>query len=97
MTDLARTQHAITRLAQRGIKLDDIPFIMAFGTEVTDGFLVREKDVRAIEHSMKAFVQRLRLLQGKRIVTRDGCLITGFHASEKQARKLLCRNDQRSY
>lgn len=42
--DLSPTSHAILRLAQRGIATDDIGLILPVGTEISDGYLVREKD-----------------------------------------------------
>jgi hypothetical protein len=69
MAALALTSHAITRMAQRGIHPDDLDLILAVGTEVGDGILVRKKDVALVEHQMKAFLKRLRRIQGKRLVS----------------------------
>lgn len=92
MSDLHLSQHALTRMAQRGIRASDIALMMTFGTEVNDGFLVRDKDVQAIEREVKAFLQRLRQMQGKRLIARDGTLVTAFHATERQTRRLLQTN-----
>jgi activator of HSP90 ATPase len=82
-------------MAQRGIQADDIELIMTFGTEVHEGFLVRDKDIQEIERVLKRLVQRLQRVRGKRIVTREDTLVTAFHARGRQARELL-RESKRS-
>ena len=47
MSDLRLTQHALARMAQRGIQPSDIPFILAVGSEVPDGLMVLKSDVLA--------------------------------------------------
>jgi hypothetical protein len=44
MTTLVLTGHAAMRMAQRSIKLKDAELIALIGTEVADGYLVRDKD-----------------------------------------------------
>lgn len=89
MNNLQHSRHAITRMAQRGVQADDIELIMTFGTEVQDGFLVRDKDIQEVERVLKHLVQRLRHIKRKRIVAREDTLITVFHATDRQARTLL--------
>lgn len=50
MLDLQPTHHALARMAQRGIRVEDLPLICAIGTEVPEGLLVTEKDVANLEH-----------------------------------------------
>jgi len=87
----ALTQHAITRAAQRGIAHSDIELIALMGTEVEDGYLVREKDYVEAELIVKAFLQRLRHLVGKRVVLTSGRIITAYHASNSHQRRLRRR------
>jgi len=89
MAAISITGHALTRMAQRGIRSDDLDFILAVGTEVDDGILVRRKDVLLIERQMKALLKRLRRIEGKRLVVADGHLITAYHASDDQQSRLL--------
>lgn len=85
MPDLQQTQHAIVRMAQRGIQPDDLPWIMAIATEVPEGLLVTNKDIAEIERHVKAFTQCLRHINGKLLIARDGALITAYHATKRQA------------
>ena len=53
-------KHAGIRLAQRSIPLKAVDLIALIGTEVADGFLVRNKDCEAIEHQLKQLRDRVR-------------------------------------
>lgn len=83
------TKHATKRMAQRGIKLRDAGLIEFIGTPVDDGYLVRAKDCQAAEREIKKLLSRIRRLQGKRLVTAEGRILTAFHASRRQERRLL--------
>lgn len=86
---LFSTPHAVVRVAQRGIRDDDLQLIMSIGTEVEGGILVREKDYLAIEQDVKSRLTRLRRLVGKRIVFKGDVLLTAYHARPAKARRLL--------
>jgi hypothetical protein len=89
MADLVITRHAITRMAQRSIRLRDVDLIEIVGTKVENGYLVREKDYQAAERAIKKVLERLSRLRGKRLVVSDGRVVTAFHASTRQQRRLL--------
>jgi len=89
MGALSITNHALTRMAQRGIRSNDLDLILAVATEVDDGLLVRRKDVLLIERQVKALLKRLHRLEGKRLVVSDGHLVTAYHASAPQQSRLL--------
>lgn len=89
MTALSISTHAFARMAQRGIQPDDVDLILALGTEVDDGVLVRRKDVAVIEREMKALLKRLRRIEGKRLVVANGHLVSAFHATEREQSRLL--------
>ena len=91
MTDLTVTSHAITRMAQRAILPSDLDIILAFGSEVEGGFLVRESDADCAERAIRNLLKRLQKIKGKRIVTTDGRLDTAYHASSREQRRLLRR------
>ena len=57
MTNLVLTDHAVLRLAQRGIVPSDLDLIMAIGSEVEDGFLVLKKDIQVVEHALRAILK----------------------------------------
>jgi hypothetical protein len=89
MTPPALTNHAITRLAQRGMSLSNVELITVIGSEVRDGYFVRTKDCQAVERELKQLIRRIRRLKGKRIVVADGRVITAFHAKPREERRLL--------
>jgi hypothetical protein len=88
------TKHATTRMAQRGIQLKDAELIELIGTPVNDGYLVRAKDYQAAEREIKELLARMRRLQGKRLVTAEGRVLTAFHASRREERRLLRHSDK---
>ena len=89
MTELSFSNHAVVRMSQRNILPNDLDLILAIGSEVEDGYLVRTKDVQGIEKSLRALLKRLKKIQGKRLVVADGCIITAFHAADREQRRLL--------
>ena len=89
MTTLMLTRHAAMRMAQRSIQLKDAELIALVGTQVEDGYLVREKDYQEIETDLKHLLVRLRRIVGKRLVVADGQVVTAYHASSKYQRRLL--------
>ena len=95
MTSLIPTQHAVVRMAQRGIPAKDADLIALIGTEVGDGYLVRHKDVQAAEREVKKLLARIRRLIGKRLVTIDGRIVTAYPATHQQERRLMRRVRER--
>jgi hypothetical protein len=89
VTTLSLTRHAALRLAQRSIRLKDAELIALVGTEVEDGYLVRAKDYQEIEAEIKGLLQRLRRTIGKRLIVADGQIVTVYHASKRQHRRLV--------
>ena len=92
MGNLALSQHAIIRMAQRGIDMSDIDLIMAIGSEVDDGVFVRRKDVEALEHGARSLLRQLKRVRSKRLVLAQDCLVTAYHASRPEEHRLLWRN-----
>jgi hypothetical protein len=89
MSMLTITGHAAIRMAQRAIRIRDAELIALIGTEVEDGYLVREKDYQQVECTLKELLSRFRLLVGKRLVVADGSIVTAYHVSRRQQRRLL--------
>lgn len=83
------TRHAAQRFAQRGILTSEADLILAIGSEVDDGYLVRAKDRQAAERILKAMLARIRRVEGKRLVVADGRIVTGYRASRRGTRRLL--------
>lgn len=89
MSDLDFTDHAVVRMAQRGLLLSDVELIMTVGSEVEDGVFVRRKDVQAFERAVRNIMRRLKKVEGKRLVVTNGCLVTPFHASLQEQHRLM--------
>jgi len=89
MNTLTLTNHAVVRMAQRGIMTKDSELIVLIGTEVDDGYLVLSRDYQEVERALKTFLQRCRRIVGKRLVVTNGHIVTAYHPSKKCQRKLL--------
>jgi hypothetical protein len=88
MTAFTVTDHATIRMAQRGMSLRDAELAVLIGTEVDDGYLVLAKNCKKLESELKALLDRVRRLQGKRLVTANGRILTAYYASKRRARRL---------
>lgn len=88
MNDLSLTTHAVTRMAQRAILPTDLDIILAFGSEVEGGILVKEKDAECAERALRNLLKRVQKMKGKRIVMADGCLVTAYHATDREQHRL---------
>jgi hypothetical protein len=93
MTAFTMTGHAAIRIAQRGISLADAELAALIGTDVGDGYLVLAKNCQTLESELKALLDRVRKLQGKRLVTANGRIVTAYYASKRRKRRLM-RNAQ---
>ena len=89
MSSSRLTRHAIERLAQRGMSASDVELIEMIASEVPDGYLVAPKDRQAVEHDLRKLIERIRRLEGKRIVVAGGRVITAFHATRREERRLM--------
>lgn len=74
-------------MAQRGIR--DCELIVLLGTEVEDGYVVRSKEVQEFARALKALLDRIKRIEGKRLVIKTGQVVTAYHASKTQERRLL--------
>lgn len=91
MSPLTLTHHAAERIPQRSLRINDPDLIALIGTAVEDGYLVRTKDYQEIERALKQLLQRFRRLIGKRVVVADGRIVTAYHATKSNERRLLRR------
>jgi hypothetical protein len=91
MSALTLTQHAVLRMSQRSIRLEDLELAEFIGTEVEGGCLVRRKDVQAFERALKKLVGQARRLSGKRVVRAGDVIVSAYHATRGKERRLLRR------
>jgi hypothetical protein len=100
MTSNRLTHHALMRMAQRGLKGEDMDLIMWMGTEVEGGYLVRDKDFEAFRQDVMAWVKQLldraRRLVGMRSVAEGALIVTAYRAGPAKGRWLLRHVEQRA-
>lgn len=77
MSALTLTQHAILRMSQRGIRPNDLELIESIGTEVEGA------------RELKTLRDQVRRLVGKRVVRAGDAVVTTYHASRTDERRLL--------
>lgn len=95
MSPAAISQHALTRMSQRAFQEDDLDLIRMIGSEVDDGFMVLNRDRQAAERVLKALLQKIRRLDGKRVVVAGGRVVTVYRANGGKQRRLVRRTEQR--
>jgi hypothetical protein len=89
------TRHAIARMTQRAIRSEDVDLIIAIGTEIENGYLVRTKDCQEALRELKRLLHQVRRLEGKRIVTAGERIVTTYLARPKTLRRLLRGAEER--
>jgi arginase family enzyme len=76
-------------MAQRGIRQSDLDLILQLGSEVEGGLIVREKDFRQFERKLRREIEHASRLVGKRLVLGGDHLVTAYHASRADTKRLL--------
>ena len=96
MNDLIYSQHARTRMQQRGIRKADIPIILEYGTQIDDEtYFMRNRDaVREIE-TRKREIQALSRLVNRKVVIREGRVITAYPSNPSDQKRTLRRGRQK--
>ncbi|WP_429819118.1 hypothetical protein [Ensifer sp. B1-9] len=88
------SKHAVIRARQRGYSRHDITFVIEHGTEVPDGFFLREKDVQSMiqrkELPSKRLAERAIKLAGTFVpMTTDGCAASVYRPCARKCKHLL--------
>jgi hypothetical protein len=86
---IALTNHAVVRARQRGLRKEDVDFILRVGTDIGDGVMLTVKDAQEIITEAKRIINRAERLKNVRVVAADGKVITAFHATRRQQRYFL--------
>ncbi len=96
MTDIIYTRPAKTRMQQRGIRKSDIPIILACGTKI-DGetYFMRNRDANREIEIRKREIQTLSRLANRKVVIRDGRVITAYPSSSNDQKRTLRRGRQK--
>ena len=96
MTDIAYTRHAETRMQQRGIRSGDITLILTCATQIDDEtWLVRKQDAKREIDFRKREIQALERLTSKKLVVRDGRVITIYPSRRENRKRALRRGRQK--
>ena len=81
--------HANKRLQQRAMSLDDIEIIMAYGTPVPGGYLLRGQDINEAVSELKMQITALERLKGRVVIADGETVITAYPAGRRKQRNLL--------
>ncbi|MYD60273.1 MAG: DUF4258 domain-containing protein [Gemmatimonadetes bacterium] len=96
MTDLIYTRHGKTRMQQRGIRKADIPIILAYGTQIDDEtYFMRNRDAAREIETRKREIQTLSRLVNRKVVIRNGRVITAYPSNPADQKRTLRRGRER--
>ena len=96
MNDLIYSQHARTRMQQRGIRKVDIPIILEYGTQIDDEtYFMRNRDAAREIETRKREIQTLSRLVNRKVVIRDGRIITAYPSNPSDQKRTLRRGRQK--
>ena len=96
MTDIIYSQHAETRMQQRGIRKADILIILAYGTQIDDEtYFMRNRDANREIETRKREIQMLSRLANRKVVIRNGRVITAYPSNPVDQKRTLRRGRQK--
>jgi hypothetical protein len=84
------SRHAHERIPQRGYREADIKLVMSHGTQTSEGYLLRRRDVtQADRETPKTDLDRLPRLVGTLVVVQDGNVVSIMRARRWKEKKIL--------
>lgn len=87
MPDLHVTNHAETRMRQRGFRKADVDLVLGIATQVgEDAFMLTDQDAAREIERRKHEIQQLERLRGSKMIVEGGALITLYHVARKPQR-----------
>ena len=86
---MALTNHARKRLQQRGMSTADVEVVVAHGTRVPGGYLLRQRDVNEAISELKGEISTLERLKDTLVVADGETIVTAYSASKPKQKKLL--------
>ncbi|WP_025898762.1 hypothetical protein [Sneathiella glossodoripedis] len=90
MSGLIISNHASTRMQQRGLRRSDLDLIFSCASEMCDGsYFLSRKDVRREINRRKREIQKLERLKGKRIVIANETVVTCYHSQQEDQKQML--------
>lgn len=87
MHDLRFTQHAETRMRQRGFRSADVSLVLSVATRVADdAFFLSDKDAAREIERRRHEIQQLERLRGTKLIVDCGNVITLYHSDRTPVR-----------
>ena len=87
MHDLRFTQHAETRMRQRGFRSADVSLVLSVATRVADdAFFLSDKDAAREIERRRHEIQQLERLRGTKLIVDCENVITLYHSDRKPVR-----------
>lgn len=87
MHDVRFTQHAETRMRQRGFRNADVSLVLSVATPVADdAFFLSDKDAAREIKRRRHEIQQLERLRGTKLVVEGENLITLHHSDRRRPR-----------
>jgi hypothetical protein len=84
------TNHATTRMQQRGLRYADMDLLLRTATQVSpDAYLLTEKDAEREITTRKNEIQRLERLKGRKIVIDGGVVLTQYPSCKTDQKRTL--------
>lgn len=82
------TKHADVRANQRGLRSQDIHFLLELGAQIAPDAYLMTDDVAAREIARRKHeIQQLERLKGKKVVVEGATVITAYHAKAREQRR----------
>ena len=83
-------------MQQRGIRKVDIPIILAYGTQIDDEtYFMRNRDANREIETRKREIQTLSRLANRKVVIRNGRVITAYPSNPADQKRTLRRGRQK--
>lgn len=89
------TDHALRRMQQRGVRVEDLDLMIQCGSLVSnDSLLLLKKDVEREIRKRKRKIQALERRKGCKLVIRDNALVTLYRPTKEQEKRLLDKSEE---
>ena len=85
------SKHGIDSMQTRGVSEKDVDFILQYGTQVKNGYLILRKDAMSVISDLKRDIARIERLASKQvlIIEKNNVLVTTYMVSKKRLRNEL--------
>ena len=90
MTILTMSNHAETRMRQRGLRNTDVELILRCASEIgEDVYFLSRKDVERETQRRKREIQALDRLCGQKVVVAEDTIVTCYHSRRNDQKRML--------